>query len=174
MIIVVLWSNTKIGREICKIPDTIGISSEDFDTKKAKIFDKMDVLINCISEDDESLDTSIIYDTNVVGNKRMEMTAKNYDAHYIRISSHRIWNWYDWPYIEGSNTTGDGTVFGNTMCLSEYWLNYDRATIIRWFPSSDDIRSIIDNEIYGRINISWKITDWEQERNLFSNYNVWH
>ena len=167
MTTVILWSETKIWKEICKLSNVVEISSDQFDTRMAKLFDPMDVLINCISK--ESWDMSYIYDFNVKWNQRMMNIAKIYWAHYIWISTWRIRDWFSGPYYEDSKSIWDWTEFWNTMCLSENWMEYYNTTIIRWTPTKEIIEYIIKNKIYWKINIPGKYKNWNQNWSLLSN-----
>jgi len=134
-VIVVLWIDTKIWRLFHDIPWVIGIRKSDFDTRFWKLFDPLDILVNCISE--EEWRPSDLYNINICWNDRMQDRARLDEAHYIRISTPRVNNWR-W----------DGTMYGNTMALSERHINYDKSTIIRK-PTKALIENVIYDWIYG-------------------------
>jgi len=171
MTIVLLGSDTPIGSELSKIKWVVWIRTQDFDPRFAKLFDPIDVLINCLSLENDNKDMWIIYDTNVVGNERMKNIAYYNDAHYIWISSPRVWNWWD-IYYEDCFTHGDWTRYGNTMCLSELHIDTPKSTIIRGTPTKKMIEDIIKNWIFWKVNIPWMYWEWDKWWVLLSNYRL--
>lgn len=134
-VIVVLWIDTEIWRLFHDIPWVIGIKKSDFDTRFWKLFDPLDVLVNCISQEEGR--PSDLYNINICWNDRMQDRARLDEAHYIRISTDRV-----------MNGRWDGTMYGNTMALSEKHITYDKSTIIR-NPTKTLVENVIYNSIYG-------------------------
>lgn len=132
--IVVLWIDTDIWWLFHDIPWVIWIKKADFDTRYWKLFDPLHILVNCISE--ENGRPSDLYDINIKWNDRMQDRARLDDAHYIRISTPRV-----------NNGKWDGTMYWNTMALSEKHITYNKATVIR-NPTKCIIEDVIYNWIY--------------------------
>lgn len=155
--IIILWIDTDIWWKYHDMPGVVGIKRQDFDPARYKLFDPFDILINCLYC--EEWDLNKIYNTNVIGNIKMQQRSKLDDAHYIRFSTPRIWDWKSGPYYEDSKKTWDSSMYWNTMVVSEEHIEYPKTTVIRWIPTQEQLEYIIENKIYWKINIPGKY--WE-------------